>query len=302
MQLEHSVCMSTRIEYRLTKLEELTGLNLRKTEDRLAGARVIATTGSDEKFAAARELGADEVINYELTNVGEAVMRLTDGLGVDLAHDMVGGNRLLDCIAAVGQGGRIVSVGAHAGERVEIDMIELFRKHVSLHGCGRSTRAIVAKVLALVAAGRLRPVRSGHGPSIADRPMIPRRNSELGRQWQMRLLDEADDLKLLRCGEPHVCTPPGSHQTFNSKFFNGKEPPSFIHTVAKVRQHKRIVLKHAALRSFGDGVNMTAPTLLAPRRNRASIAIFVPHGGGRRSFFLCRFVFVRRTRAVSRLI
>jgi len=94
---------------------------------KLAGARVIATTGSDEKFAAARELGADEVINYESTNVGNAVMRLTDGLGVDLALDVVGGNRLLDCIAAVAQGGRIVSVGAHAGERVEIDMIDLFR-------------------------------------------------------------------------------------------------------------------------------------------------------------------------------
>jgi NADPH:quinone reductase-like Zn-dependent oxidoreductase len=37
-------------------------------------------------------------------------------------------------------------------------MIELFRKHISLHGCGRSTKAIVMKVLDLVAAGRLKPV------------------------------------------------------------------------------------------------------------------------------------------------
>jgi NADPH:quinone reductase-like Zn-dependent oxidoreductase len=125
---------------------------------KLAGARVIATAGSDAKFAAARELGADEVINYESANVGDAVARLTDGLGVELALDMVGGKRMLDCISAVAQGGRIVSVGAHAGEHVDIDMIELFRKHVSLHGCGRSTRAIVAKVLDLVALGKLRPV------------------------------------------------------------------------------------------------------------------------------------------------
>jgi NADPH:quinone reductase-like Zn-dependent oxidoreductase len=125
---------------------------------RLAGARVIATTGSDEKFAAARALGADAVINYEKSNVGDAVMALTDGLGVDVAFDMVGGARLQDCIAALAQGGRIVSVGAHGGEHVEIDMIELFRKHISLHGCGRSTKAIVMKVLELVAAGRLKPV------------------------------------------------------------------------------------------------------------------------------------------------
>ncbi len=125
---------------------------------RLAGARVIATTGADDKFAAARALGADAVLNYQRTRVGDAVAALTGGTGVDLAFDMVGGERLLDCIAAVAPGGRIVSVGAHGGERVEIDMIELFRKHVSLHGCGRSTRAIVLKVLDLVAAGRLRPV------------------------------------------------------------------------------------------------------------------------------------------------
>ena len=125
---------------------------------KLAGAHVIATTGSEEKFAAARELGADAVISYETTDVGAAVMRLTDGMGADIALDMVGGARLLDCIAAAAQGGRIVSVGAHGGERVEIDMIELFRKHISLHGCGRSTRAIAATVLGLVAAGKLRPV------------------------------------------------------------------------------------------------------------------------------------------------
>ena len=110
---------------------------------RLAGARVIATTGSDEKFAAARALGADAVINYEKSNIGDAVMALTDGLGVEVAFDMVGGPRLHDCIAALAQGGRIVSVGAHGGEHVDIDMIELFRKHISLHGCGRSTKAIV---------------------------------------------------------------------------------------------------------------------------------------------------------------
>jgi NADPH:quinone reductase-like Zn-dependent oxidoreductase len=140
---------------------------------KLAGARVIATTGSEEKFAAAGELGADAVINYESTNVAEAVMRLTDGVGADLALDMVGGARLLDCIGAAAPGGRIVSVGAHGGERVELDMIELFRKHVSLHGCGRSTRAIVAKVLDLVAAGKLRSVIAA-SYALADAPAAHR--------------------------------------------------------------------------------------------------------------------------------
>jgi NADPH:quinone reductase-like Zn-dependent oxidoreductase len=134
---------------------------------KLAGARVIATTGSEEKFAAARALGADAVLSYASGNVPEAVHRLTDGLGVDLAFDMVGGARLHDAIAAVAQGGRIVSVGAHGGESVEIDMVELFRKHISLHGCGRSTRAIYAQVMTLMAAGKLRPVIHARFPLAA---------------------------------------------------------------------------------------------------------------------------------------
>ena len=125
---------------------------------RLAGARVIATTGSAAKFDAARALGADEVIDYGTTNVAEAVHDLTEGLGVDIAFDMVGGARLHDAIEAVTPGGRIVSVGAHGGEHVDIDMITLFRKHISLHGCGRSTRATYGTVMALLAAGKLKPV------------------------------------------------------------------------------------------------------------------------------------------------
>ncbi len=125
---------------------------------KLAGAHVIATTGSNEKFAAARALGADEVINYNEVSVPDRVRDLTGGLGVDIVLEMVGGQRLLDSIDALALGGRLVTVGAHAGEQVEINMIEFFRKHISMHGCGRSTRAIVGTVLNLVAEGKLKPV------------------------------------------------------------------------------------------------------------------------------------------------
>lgn len=125
---------------------------------KLAGARVIATTGSTAKFAQARALGADEVLDYTTDDVPATVNALTGGLGAEVCFDMVGGERLLDCIGAAAQGGRISSVGAHGGEKIEIDFIELFRKHITLHGCGRSTKAIYADVLGLVAAGKLRPV------------------------------------------------------------------------------------------------------------------------------------------------
>lgn len=157
---------------------------------RLAGATVIATTGSAEKFAMARELGADHMLNYATANVPDGVMALTGGIGVDIVLDMVGGERLRDSIAALAQGGRIVSVGAHGGEHVDIDMIELFRKHISLHGCGRSTRAMVAKVLGLVATGKLKPVIHARFPlrEAADAHRLMESRAFFGRMimdpWQ----------------------------------------------------------------------------------------------------------------------
>jgi NADPH:quinone reductase-like Zn-dependent oxidoreductase len=125
---------------------------------KLAGATVIATAGSDDKLARAKRLGADYTINYNKKKVGDAVLKLTGGLGVDCALDMVGGDSLLESIKALAQGARLVTVGAHAGEKVQVDFIEFFRKHISLHGCGRSTRAIAANVLELAAQGKLKPV------------------------------------------------------------------------------------------------------------------------------------------------
>ncbi|MGE0725515.1 MAG: zinc-binding dehydrogenase, partial [Alphaproteobacteria bacterium] len=110
---------------------------------KLAGARVIATVGAAHKAERVRALGADHVVDYNREPIPAAVMRLTNGLGVDVAFDQVGGQSLLDSIAALAQGGRLVTVGAHGGEKVEIDMIEFFRKHISMHGCGRSTKAQV---------------------------------------------------------------------------------------------------------------------------------------------------------------
>lgn len=124
----------------------------------LAGATVIATAGSDAKLRRAKELGATHGINYENKSVASEVMRLTKGRGVECALDMVGGDLLKQAIGALAPGGRLVTVGAHGGEVVPIDFIELFRKHVSIHGCGRSTKAIAARVLALVAEGKLKPV------------------------------------------------------------------------------------------------------------------------------------------------
>lgn len=125
---------------------------------KLAGARVIASAGSDEKLRRARELGAHGVINYHDTSLSDAVLDMTAGNGVDVALDMVGGTILLQTIQSLSSGGRLATVGAHAGEKVKIDMIEVFRKHISIHGCGRSTKSVFEKVFDLMADGALRPI------------------------------------------------------------------------------------------------------------------------------------------------
>ena len=80
-----------------------------------AGARVIATAGSDEKLDVCRKLGADHAINYKTHDFAEEVKSITGGLGADVIFDPIGGDvydRSTKCIAFEG---RIVVVGFTSG-------------------------------------------------------------------------------------------------------------------------------------------------------------------------------------------
>ena len=95
---------------------------------RIAGAQVVASVGSPEKLDAVRTLGADVVFCYRETPVAEAVLEATGGRGVDVVVDTTGGPRFGDHLAALAPDGRLVTCGAHAGEVVPLDIIELFRR------------------------------------------------------------------------------------------------------------------------------------------------------------------------------
>ena len=71
------------------------------------GARIIACASSDEKLAICREYGADEVINYSKNNLKDAVKELTDGAGVDVVYDPVGGDLTELALRGTGWGGRL---------------------------------------------------------------------------------------------------------------------------------------------------------------------------------------------------
>ncbi len=125
-----------------------------------AGARVITSAGSDEKLARASELGADVTINYREEDLAERVREATDGRGVDVVLEHVGGEVFERSLAAVADGGRVVVCGGHAGEVVPLDLIELFRHEWSVIGCARATEAELRHVVELVGRGELTPIVS----------------------------------------------------------------------------------------------------------------------------------------------
>ncbi|HEX7095835.1 MAG TPA: NADPH:quinone oxidoreductase family protein [Acidimicrobiales bacterium] len=84
-----------------------------------AGARVIATAGSDEKLDVARSFGADVAINYRESNFVDAVLDATNGRGVDVCFDGVGGDVMLQSFKCLARNGRHVVVGFAGGIEAE---------------------------------------------------------------------------------------------------------------------------------------------------------------------------------------
>ena len=79
------------------------------------GARVIAAASSEEKLEIAKNLGADEVINYSDGELKEKVKALTEGLGADVIYDPVGGDVFDESIRCINWGGRLLVIGFAAG-------------------------------------------------------------------------------------------------------------------------------------------------------------------------------------------
>jgi NADPH:quinone reductase-like Zn-dependent oxidoreductase len=125
---------------------------------RLLGGRVIASAGADHKLDRARELGAEATVNYRTEDLAARAREVTDGRGVDVVMESVGGDVLTASLDALGKDGRVVTVGAHAGEIVSVDAIRLFRNQWSLIGSVRATEQEIRHVVDLVARGRLRTV------------------------------------------------------------------------------------------------------------------------------------------------
>lgn len=134
----------------------------------LFGLEVIVTCGSDEKCAAAIELGAAHAINYKTTDFVDAVQRWTEGRGVAVVLDMVGGDYVPKNLACLGDDGRHVSIAFQRGPSAEISIVDVMRRRLSLTGSFLRPRDLAFKsmvrdeiletVWPYVEGNRLKPV------------------------------------------------------------------------------------------------------------------------------------------------
>jgi NADPH2:quinone reductase len=133
---------------------------------RRAGARVIATAGSDAKLARLRdELGLDHGVNYRERDFVAAVREITGGRGCDLVVDSVGGATLQKSLECLGYRGRCITVGDASREGKRLDVASLSAGNRSLTGVFLGAEAffarervhpMIARHVDDVAAGRLR--------------------------------------------------------------------------------------------------------------------------------------------------
>jgi NADPH:quinone reductase len=132
------------------------------------GARVLATAGSDEKCRACEALGAERGINYRTEDFVRVVHDRTDGHGVHLILDIVGGEYVARNLAALAIDGRLVQIGLMGGESAPLDFRRILSRRLTVTGStlrprsvqekGQIAAALRQEVWPLLEQGRVKPV------------------------------------------------------------------------------------------------------------------------------------------------
>ena len=121
------------------------------------GARVIAAAGSDERVAAAVQLGADEGINYRSQDLTVEARRITNGAGVNVVLDNIGDPVTFPkALASLAFQGRLVTAGGHGGGNVPLDVKYLYLNVITIVGNPIDTPDNFKLALKLAAEGKLK--------------------------------------------------------------------------------------------------------------------------------------------------
>ena len=132
------------------------------------GARVFATAGSDEKCRACERLGAERGINYRTEDFVNVIKQVTDGRGVDLILDIVGGDYIARDLVALAVEGRLVVIGFMGGDTATLDFRRILGRRLTITGStlrprtpaekGEIAAALRREVWPLVERGLVQPV------------------------------------------------------------------------------------------------------------------------------------------------
>jgi putative PIG3 family NAD(P)H quinone oxidoreductase len=133
------------------------------------GATVLATAGSDDKCRACEDLGAKQAINYKTADFVEAVLQLTDGKGVDLILDIIGGDYVGRNLAALAMDGRLVQIGFMSGDSTAtVDFRRVLGRRLTITGSllrprsveekGQIASALRTEIWPLLDRGVVRPI------------------------------------------------------------------------------------------------------------------------------------------------
>ncbi len=138
------------------------------------GADVFATAGSIDKCNFCQQLGALECINYKSQDFVDAIRRLTDGRGVDLILDMVGGSYIPRNLKCLANDGRLVQIAFLAGPKAEVNFAQLMTRRLTITGSTLRPQSNLAKaaiaaalrknVWPLIEAGKFKPIMDSKFP------------------------------------------------------------------------------------------------------------------------------------------
>ena len=124
---------------------------------KVIGAKVIATTSTADKAARALAVGADEVINYTDEDVAQRVKELTGGRGVDFVVDHVGTDSFPAGYNSLRPGGRYGNCGVTSGYKAELQMGQLFTRHLTVFGVFMGTKEDMRQIVEMLNRGTITP-------------------------------------------------------------------------------------------------------------------------------------------------